>query len=979
MSVKLRDLIRQVRGCKTAAEERSIISKECAQIRAQFKEDENQYRQRNIAKLLFIHMLGYPSQFGQVECLKLISSNKYSEKRIGYLALCQLLDEDSEILLLATNSIKNDLNHSNQYINGLALTTIANTAPKEMCRAVFREVCELLLVGNPFIKKRALIASVHIIRILEDAEIEPFISSIPSLLEDKHHGVLLGTCHMINSIIQHHPDHIEALGPFVPMLVKILNTISMAGYLNSMEYDNGGVTDQFLQVHILIVIGDLKSVISDNIKESVCAVLAQLLTNTDNSKNGGNSILYECVRTIIKLLPVINEDGLYMLAVNTVTKFLQNTDLNIRFVALGLLENMKEFPNNSNLSLESNTSSPTYLNRSNIIPESGDGTNSHVKLAPHHVLILDCLKDSDSSIKFRALKVLFSIINETNIKTFVKDLLNALLISTEAEEMDFSTELATGMCMAVRRCKQLNSQWFIDTYIKLFCLAGNIIKEEERDHFISYLLSLDDPSLHSYTVKKLYLSLSSRMDQILLIQVSLWAIGEYSQYLFSNNNALGTQSETSLDSSDMSISESSVLDLFETIMEKNSREISGFNYSLSFIGSNNLFIDYSHPIKGIGVYSSINNVETTMNFALVALVKSSVRLKSQRERIAKLIKSQTSSSCVEIQQRALEYLQILNSNWDSNRNQILNPIPVFDLSNLRSNETRSNSYHQLDSLNGSKSEKSQNISDLNSKTAAANTNNNLVTDLLDLDSNYESLKSSNTAIPNNADHSMPQINTGNILDLFDDAIGCHSKQNPASNFTISGLAPEMTGTSHKRNDLINFESNLTASIASSNEPAHANKSAIGSKDLCYSEKNSPFEDLLDFNKLDLKQGTNSDKCEVITIYENKDLKITLDISKSKETERVTNFTAKYFNTSGVEISNFKLEIAVPKYLSIQLETASSNNLPPNNSNNPVKQEIKVTRIGPEDNQILMKLRINYVINNNQVTEYSNVNNIPTCY
>ncbi|OLQ18503.1 Adaptin N terminal region family protein [Cryptosporidium hominis] len=962
MSIKLRELIRQVRNCKTAAEERSIISKECAHIRALFKEDENQYRQRNIAKLLFIHMLGYPSQFGQVECLKLIASNKFCEKRIGYLAICQLLDEDSEILLLATNSIKNDLNHSNQYINGLALSAIGNTAPKEMCRAVFREVSELLLVGNPFIKKRALLASVHIIRVLEDAEIESFINCIPSLLEDKHHGVLLGTCHMINSIIQYHPENIEALGPFVPLLVKILNTISMAGYLNSMEYDNGGVTDQFLQVHILITIGDLRTVIADDIKENICAVLAQLLTNTDHSKNGGNSILYESVRTIIKLLPYINEDGLYMLAVNTVTKFLQNTDLNIRFVALGLLENMKEFPNNSSTcSIAPNINENLTGNN-----DKSNDESAHAGLAPHHALILDCLKDSDSSIKLRALKVLFSVINENNIKIFIKELLNALLISTENEEIDFSIELATGMCIAVRKCKHLTPQWYIDTYIKLFCLAGNIIKEEERDYFISYLSSLSDSSIHSYTVKKLYLSLLSRNDQILLIQVTLWAIGEYSQHLFTNNNGISSfEEQKSLDTSEIDISEESVMSLIENILICNSREMSNSNYSLSISGINNLCIDYSHPIKGVGTYGSISSIETTINFALVALIKASIRLKTQKNKILQLIQTQASSPSVEIQQRALEYIQILNSNWDSNRSQILNPIPVFDLSNLYSNETRTNSYINLNAYNSPKNTKNENI---NNKS----NDNTLVTDLLDLDSNTNEV-TGNTST-NNINNSKVESTNGNILDLFDTIASNNTKTNHIgfnvndSMAPVSKIDPVLTIThnnsGNNNNNLLNFNDN---------KPTITNKS-------------SPFEDLIDFNKLDLSsshsssiQNNNLNSIETIKIYENKDIRITFDISKNKFNQRETNFTAKYFNISDVDISNFKLEIAVPKYLNIQLETASSNHLPSNNFNHPAKQEIKVTKNGDENNQILMKLRINYLINNNQITEYSNVNNIPSKY
>ncbi|KAF4728679.1 hypothetical protein FOZ63_025501, partial [Perkinsus olseni] len=68
------------------------------------------HRSRNVAKLVYIHMLGYPTHFGQMDCLKLIASSKFSEKRVGYLGLTQLLDENSELLMLVTNSIKNDLN-----------------------------------------------------------------------------------------------------------------------------------------------------------------------------------------------------------------------------------------------------------------------------------------------------------------------------------------------------------------------------------------------------------------------------------------------------------------------------------------------------------------------------------------------------------------------------------------------------------------------------------------------------------------------------------------------------------------------------------------------------------------------------------------------------------------------------------------------------------------------------------------------------
>lgn len=106
LNVNCRDMIRSIRACKTAAEERAVVRKECAAIRAAISENDQDYRHRNLAKLMFIHMLGYPTHFGQMECLKLIAASGFPEKRIGYLGLMLLLDERQEVLMLVTNSLK---------------------------------------------------------------------------------------------------------------------------------------------------------------------------------------------------------------------------------------------------------------------------------------------------------------------------------------------------------------------------------------------------------------------------------------------------------------------------------------------------------------------------------------------------------------------------------------------------------------------------------------------------------------------------------------------------------------------------------------------------------------------------------------------------------------------------------------------------------------------------------------------------------
>jgi len=192
MSTKLRDLIRNVRSCKTAAEERAVIQKEKAAIRESFLANENEYRPRNVAKLLFIQMMGHDTEFGQMDCLKLITASSFTEKRIGYLGLTQLFSEKSEVLMMATNRIRIDLNNSSNYIVALALMALSEICTTEMCRELASEVLKLLTSGTSYIKKKAALACTRVITKVPE-KIEDFAEKCELLMEDRHHGVLVGT------------------------------------------------------------------------------------------------------------------------------------------------------------------------------------------------------------------------------------------------------------------------------------------------------------------------------------------------------------------------------------------------------------------------------------------------------------------------------------------------------------------------------------------------------------------------------------------------------------------------------------------------------------------------------------------------------------------------------------------------------------------------------------------------------------------
>ena len=114
----------------------------------------------------------------------------------------------------------------------------------------------------------------------------------------------------------------------VSLLVRNLKALVTTGY--SPEHDVSGITDPFLQVKVLRLLrllgkGDARA------SETMNDILAQVATNTDSTKNVGNSILYE---TVLTVLEIEADSGLRVMAINILGKFLGNRDNNIRSVAV---------------------------------------------------------------------------------------------------------------------------------------------------------------------------------------------------------------------------------------------------------------------------------------------------------------------------------------------------------------------------------------------------------------------------------------------------------------------------------------------------------------------------------------------------------------------------------------------------------------------------------------------------------------------
>jgi len=260
-----------------------------------------------------------------MECLKLIASPRFLEKRIGYLALMLLLDERTEILTLVTNSLKNDLQHESQHVVALALTSVGNLATADMGRVLATDVARQVGSPTPYVRKKAALALIRILK--RSPELSGvYVDGALGLLKDRSHGVLISATQLVATVLMLHSAMNETMYLVVPALVKLLRNLLNLGY--SPDHDIAGIADPFLQVkllQLLAILGQKNAEASETMND----VLAQVATNTESNRNAGNAILYECVKTV---MTIESDSGLKILAVNILGRFLLNCDNNIRYV-----------------------------------------------------------------------------------------------------------------------------------------------------------------------------------------------------------------------------------------------------------------------------------------------------------------------------------------------------------------------------------------------------------------------------------------------------------------------------------------------------------------------------------------------------------------------------------------------------------------------------------------------------------------------
>ena len=529
--LKIRELIKKVRACKTAEEERSVINKEAAEIRNESKDLNNPHKARNLLKAIYMQMMGYQTSFMQLLCINLLASKNFTEKRIAYSALSLIMDENSKVLLLATATIKKDLTSDNDDFISLALNAVGDVCTPDMCRELSYEIVNIIKSKTDAnIRKKAACAVIHIIKKCPEL-IETFIDCTHILIDDKTHSVCMNGIVLVLEIIKNDPNFYKKIAKYHTMFVKYEKALLSVSY--SPEFDVNGITDPFLQARIIEILAYTAKG-NKELSDELGDLFVSVQSITEASKQTGYAIQYEIVKAINKLEA---NPGMKSLSSTILGKFLSSKDLNLKYIALNTLKDVA---------------------RTDI-----------AAVQKHRALILEFLKETDISLQRRALDLIYIIINTNNIKQILKECLKFLPIADDSLKLEMTTKLTQSINLYAPSFK-----WEIDTLIKMIVLSSNCIYEDTLSTIINLIIKVKELAI--YSVHKLFITLKNNTDNKSLAKVAVYVIGEFCDYLINNTILSGNDEEIKVTLND-------VIQLFEQVSLVHKDEATVIEYLLNCV------------------------------------------------------------------------------------------------------------------------------------------------------------------------------------------------------------------------------------------------------------------------------------------------------------------------------------------------------------------------------------------------------------
>ena len=485
----LTDLVRGIRNNKN--NEAKFITQCIEEIKEELKIPNVNAKANAVAKLTYLQMLGYDIGWASFNIIEVMSSERFTHKRIGYLAASQCFSNNTEVLMLTINMIRRDLCARNVYETGCAMSGLSCFVSNEIARELFNDVHRLLSSTKPYLRKKAVLLMYKILTVFPDT-LSEVLPKLEEKLEDPDQGVQSSVINVVCELARKNPKdflHLEGT------LYKLMENSS----------------NNWMLIKIIKLFGALTP-LEPRVGEKIIQPLENLAHSTS-----AMSVLYETISTIMAILasptskiPKARASAYRQLCVQKLRIFIEDSDQNLKYLGLLAMKKMLQ-----------------------IHPKS---------VRAHQDIILGCLEDKDESIRLRALDLLYGMVSKENLTTPAGDgIVDRLMRHVSYPKMGnkFRDEIVFKVIDICSRNDYFyisNFDWYITVLVTLASIEGgtshgNLIAQQLLD------VAVRVKEVRGYAVGQMAAILkhtdkfSTNFSVTEVLYAASWICGEYSELL----------------------------------------------------------------------------------------------------------------------------------------------------------------------------------------------------------------------------------------------------------------------------------------------------------------------------------------------------------------------------------------------------------------------------------------------------------------
>ncbi|USW57475.1 Putative adaptor protein complex AP-3, delta subunit [Septoria linicola] len=379
-----KDIYQLIRGLRAhKGNEREYIQMSLQECRKEIKGQDMDQKATALMKLVYLEMFGYDMSWASFNVLEVMSSAKYLQKRVGYLAAVQSFRPDTEVLMLAENLLKKDIQSSDKVVIQLPLGAIPHVINPGMANSLLTDLLPRLSHSLPGIRKKTIV-TLYRLALVYPETLRPAWPKIKERLLDESEDPSV-TAAIVNVVCELGWRRPADFLPLAPRLFELLT----AGGNNWMAIK-------------IIKLFSVLTPLEPRLVKKLLPPLTSIIKTTP-----AMSLLYECINGIIQggimeaAEGTAEGDEIARLCVNKLRAMLVvEGDPNLRYVALLAFVKI---------------------------------TSSHADLVSQHQdVILECIDDADISIRTRALDLVVGMVNANNLPTVVERLLKQLRTAGKA-------------------------------------------------------------------------------------------------------------------------------------------------------------------------------------------------------------------------------------------------------------------------------------------------------------------------------------------------------------------------------------------------------------------------------------------------------------------------------------------------------------------------------------------------------------------